>query len=118
MVSRIAHADSASNVVKDYYLSSLLLEKKLLEFKDEVTGFYGVENVDSLPKHYREALMLYADIAGVEETLPFELHDAVMDEELRRLRAVESLYDDPFVRGNYVRRRYGSTYWWYFLYSN
>ena len=117
-LSRIAHADSASNVVKDYYLSSLLLEKKLLEFKDEVTGFYGVENVDSLPKHYREALMLYADIAGVEETLPFELHDAVMDEELRGLRAVESLYDDPFVRGNYVRRRYGSTYWWYFLYSN
>ena len=117
-LSRIAHADSASNVVKDYYLSSLLLEKKLLEFKDEVTGFYGVENVDNLPKHYREALMLYADIAGVEETLPFELHDAVMDEELRRLRAVESFYDDPFVRGNYVRRRYGSTYWWYFLYSN
>ena len=117
-LSRIAHADSASNVVKDYYLSSLLLEKKLLEFKDQVIGLYGAENVDALPKHYREALMLYADITGNDEPLPFALRDAAMHEQLQQLRTVESLYDDPFVRGNYVRRHFGHTYWWYYLYSN
>ena len=117
-LSRIAHADSASNVVKEYYLSSLLLEKKLLEFKDQVIGLYGAENVDSLPKHYREALMLYADITGNDEPLPFALCDAAMHEQLQQLRTVESLYDDPFVRGNYVRRHFGHTYWWYYLYSN
>lgn len=117
-LSRIARADSASSVVKDYYLSSLLLEKRLLEFKDEVLGFYGAENVDSLPKHYREALLLYADIVGEQELHSFELHDDAMSDELEQLRALESKYDDPFIRGNYVRRSFGRTYWWYFLYSN
>ncbi len=117
-LSRIAHADTASAIVRDYYLSSLLLEKRLLEFKDEVIAFCDAASVDSLPKHYREALMLYADIEGEQEALPFELQDVVMREELERLRAEEAKHDDAFVRGNYVRRHFGHTYWWYFLYSN
>ena len=117
-LSRIAHADSVSTIVRDYYFSSLLLEKRLLEFKDEVIGFCGAESVDSLPKHYREALMLYADIEGEQENLPFELHDVEMREALEHLRAEEAKHTDAFVRGNYVRRHFGRTYWWYFLYSN
>ena len=117
-LSRIAHADSVSTIVRDYYFSSLLLEKRLLEFKDEVIGFCGAESVDSLPKHYREALMLYDDIEGEQENLPFELHDVEMREALERLRAEEAKHTDAFVRGNYVRRHFGRTYWWYFLYSN
>ena len=117
-LSRIAHTDSASNVAKEYYLCSLLLEKKLLEFKDEVVKVYGAENVAGLPKHYCEALMLYADIAGGDEALPFESDNAAMRKELDGLRAEEAKHSDLFVRGNYVRRKYGHTYWWYFLYSN
>ena len=117
-LSRIAHTDSASNVAKEYYLCSLLLEKKLLEFKDEVDGIYGAENVADLPKHYREALMLYADITGGDEALPFELDNAAMRKELDGLRAEEAKHSDAFVRSNYVRRKYGHTYWWYFLYNN
>ena len=117
-LSRIAHADSASNVVKEYYLSSLLLEKRLLEFKDEVMKLCAAENVGGLPKHYREALMLYADIAGEQENQSFEFDDAAMRDGLEQLRTLESKYDDPFIRGNYVRRSFGHTYWWYFLYSN
>ena len=115
---RIAHADSTTNVAKDYYLASLLLEKRLIEFKDEALSMYGVNSVDSLPKHYREALMLYADIADSTEVLPFEMDDAEMRATLDELRAEESMHDDAFIRGNYVRRKFGRTYWWYFLYSN
>jgi hypothetical protein len=117
-LSRAAHEDSASNVVKEYYLSSLLLEKRLIEFKDEVIAFYGAENVGTMPKHYREALMLYADITGGDEALPFELDNAAMRKELDGLRAEEAKHSDAFVRSNYVRRKYGHTYWWYFLYNN
>lgn len=117
-LSRIVHTDSVSDVAKEYYLCSLLLERKLPEFKDEVVRVYGIDNVGNLPKHYREALMLYADIAGADEALPFPLDDAAMREELDGLRAEEAKYSDVFVRGNYVRRKYGHTYWWYFLYSN
>lgn len=117
-LSRIAHADIATNVVKEYYLSSLLLEKQLLEFKDEVLSIYGVSAVDSLPKHYREALMLYTDIADTAEVRTFEINDTVMRAELDKLRVEESRHDDVFIRGNYIRKYYGNTYWWYFLYSN
>lgn len=117
-LSRIACSDSATVVAKEYYLSSLLLEKRLVKFEEEVIAIYGADAVDALPKHYREALMLYADVADSAEVLPFELHDESMSSRLKALRDEEAKHDDVFVRGNYVRRHFGDTYWWYFLYSN
>ena len=114
-LSRIAHTDSATSAAREYYLSSLLLEKQLLEFKDEVIAVYGVETLDSLPKHYREALMLYADIAEAPE---FEINDAAMRARLDKLRAEEAKHSDVFIRGNYIRLQYSNTYWWYFIYAN
>ena len=114
-LARMALADSATTVAKEYYLTSLLLDKRLLEFKDQVLSMYGADAVDSLPKHYREALMLYADIADSPE---IQIADSVMHEKLGKLRELEAMYDDAFIRGNYVRRSFGRTYWWYFLYSN
>ena len=114
-LARVALADSATTVAKEYYLTSLLLDKRLLEFKDQVLSMYGADAVDSLPKHYREALMLYADIADSPE---IQIADSVMHKKLGKLRELEAMYDDAFIRGNYVRRSFGRTYWWYFLYSN
>lgn len=114
-LARMALADSATTVAKEYYLTSLLLDKRLLEFKEQVLSMYGIDAIDSLPKHYREALMLYTDIADVPE---FQVNDSVMHKKLAKLRELENIYEDAFVRGNYVRRYFGRTYWWYFLYSN
>jgi hypothetical protein len=50
--------------------------------------------------------------------LPFEIDDVDMRDKLNELRVEESKHDDVFIRGNYVRRNFGRTYWWYFLYSN
>ena len=71
--------------------------------------------VDRLPKHYREALMLYADVAGTGE---FAIGDAAMHDKMAKLRALETEHSEAFIRSNYVRRKFGDTYWWYFLYSN
>ena len=117
-LSRVAHTDSATNIAKNYYLTSLLLEKRLIEFKDEVLAMYGAGCADSLPKHYREALMLYADILDSVEVVTFEVNDADMRTRLDALRAEEAKHSDAFIRGNYVRRYFGRTYWWYYLYSN
>ena len=114
-LSRVAHADSVTTAAREYYLASLLLEKRLIEFKDEVLLRYGTEALDTLPKHYREALMLYTDIVEAPE---FEIDDATMRAKLDKLRAEEAKHSDAFIRGNYVRRNFGRTYWWYFLYSN
>ena len=117
-LSRIAHTDSVTQAAKEYYLSSLLLEKRLVKFKDEVIALYGDSSVNKLPKHSREALMLYADIADSASVVPYEIDDAAMRSSLDALRAVEARYSDLFVRGNYVRKEFGRTYWWDFLYSN
>ena len=117
-LSRVAHTDSATNIAKNYYLTSLLLEKRLIEFKDEVLAMYGAGCADSLPKHYREALMLYADILDSVEVVTFEVNDADMRTRLDALRVEEAKHSDAFIRGNYVRRYFGRTYWWYYLYSN
>ena len=114
-LSRVVSGDSATAAAKEYYLTSLLLEKRLIEFKDEVFSMYDSVAVDSLPKHYREALMLYADIAGTGE---FVISDAAMHDKLAKLRVLETEHSEAFIRSNYVRRSFGDTYWWYFLYSN
>ena len=114
-LSRAASGDSATAAAKEYYLTSLLLDKRLIEFKDEVFAMYDSVAVDSLPKHYREALMLYADVAGTDE---FAIGDAAMHDKLAKLRALETEHSEAFIRCNYVRRSFGDTYWWYFLYSN
>ena len=117
-LSRMAHSDSATTAARDYYLTSLLLEKRIFKFKEEINDLYGFESVDSFPKHYREALLLYADIADSTETVTFKIDDEAMSARLDALRSEESKHSDVFVRGNYVRRHFGDTYWWYFLYYN
>ena len=114
-LSRVVSCDSATTAAKEYYLTSLLLDKKLIEFKDVVLSMTDSVVVDSLPKHYREALMLYADVSGSDE---FVVGDAVMHDRLAKLRELEAKHSEAFIRSNYVRRNFGDTYWWYFLYSN
>lgn len=112
---RAAGCDSATTVAKEFYLSSLLLDKRLVEFVHKLPELYPDVCADSLPKHFREALFLHSEIDGTyspgfsSDTLAV-LFDS--------LRSVERKYDDVFVRGNYVRQSFGRTYWWYFLYAN
>ncbi len=113
---RVAHADSANLVARDYYLMSLLLDRRLVKFKDEVLAIYGAKGLDALPKHYREALALYADI-DTAAVKAYAINDASMLKRLQRMRAEEALHPDLYVRSNYVRRYYGNTYWWYFIYG-
>lgn len=115
-LERTAYADSANVVARDYYLTSLLLDRRLVKFKDEVLAIYGAKGLDALPKHYREALLLYADI-DTTAAGDYAINDATMLKRLHRLRAEEALHPDLYVRSNYVRRYYGNTYWWYFIYG-
>ena len=115
-LERTTYADSANVVARDYYLTSLLLDRRLVKFKDEVLAIYGAKGLDALPKHYREALLLYADI-DTTAAGDYAINDATMLKRLQRMRAEEALHPDLYVRSNYVRRYYGNTYWWYFIYG-
>lgn len=113
-MKRVAEIDSLGSVAKDYYLSGLLLDRQLVEFKDELSRLCGEYNPDSLPKHYREALLLCSEFT---DDYSLELRSDTLQQMFGRLREVERKYDDALVRNNYVRKEFGKTYWWYFLYG-
>ena len=105
--------DNVSPSAKDYYLSALLLDRKIVEFTDNVKTLYPDTETANLPKHYQEALLLYSSINGDSVQA-----GSVMQEQFNAFKALEAEYEDIFVRGNYLRRHFGRTYWWYFLYGN
>lgn len=107
-------SDTASAALKEYYMSALLLDKRLVEFVNRIPEIYPGVPADSLPKHFREALLLHSEIDGTykpsfsSDTL-YHMFDS--------LKRIEESHDDVFIRGNYVRKSFGRTYWWYFLYG-
>ena len=111
---RAVNTDTCTNAARDYYLSALLLEKQIVEFADAVENLYPDTEIPQLPKHYQEALMLYTSIEGNAMVN----YNTAMQKDLEAFMALQSEYDDPFVRANYVRRGFGRTYWWYFHYGN
>ncbi len=111
---RLAYADTLGTVVRDYYLTALLLEKQVIEFGAELKSLCGTYAPDSLPKHYREALLLLSEFS---DGYTLELESDTLFEQFEQLRGIEREYDDALMRNNYVRRKFGRTYWWYFLYG-
>ena len=91
-----------------------MLEKEVIEFEAELARMCGSYRVDSLSKHYREALLLLKEFSSEYH---LNLEDSVLNSKFRSLREVESKYDDALMRNNYVRKAFGRTYWWYFLYG-
>lgn len=114
-LERALTVDTASSAVKDYYLSALLLDRRLEEFVDTLSAFYNVDDKASLPTHYKEALWIYGKISG-DSTM--QLKDTAMARKYSELLALELEHKDILVRSNYVRRFFGQTYWWYYLYAD
>lgn len=110
-----AHLDSSStSAIKDYFLVTLLLEKRLDDFAKNLPRFYSTnaDRMSTLPKHYREALILYRSLF-VHPRLIYQ----GSEEEQANYRDFQDVYDkysNVIMRNNYTRRYYGNTYWWYF----
>lgn len=114
-LSRALSVDTASVAVKDYYLSALLLDKRLEEFVDSLPRFYNVADSVNLPKHYKEALLLCSKVFPDKK---HSFNDVALEKEYAEMLKLEQEYQDILVRSNYVRKFFGSTYWWYYLYAD
>lgn len=75
------------------------------------SGFYLPE--DTLPRYYREAVVLYHaqrnDSVSVSDSLMLKRFDAYR--QLQRQAA------SPLEERNRMRREFGDTYWWYYDYQ-
>lgn len=114
-LKRALDVDTAAAVVKDYYLSALLLDKRLDEFVDSLPACYNVADVSSLPRYFKEALLLHGKMNEALSDAQFA--DAELEKRYAEFVALEREHKDLLVRSNYLRRSFGDTYWWYYLYG-
>lgn len=99
-------------VVTDYLLSGYLIDKDIDTFAREVSKFYPMN--DSLPKHYREAMVLYTHL----RSRPVAIYrNTVMDEDYDNFRDLRSQYPKKMEQKGKMEEEYFGTYWYYYWYE-
>lgn len=99
-------------IVIDYLLSGYLIDKKIDAFVRDLGKYYLLN--DSLPKHYREAMVLYTHL----RSKPFAVYrNTVMDEDYANFRELRSKYPRKMEQKGKVEEQYFGTYWYYYWYE-
>lgn len=107
LLKNICYKGTGRHVALDYYMASLLLDKRLDDFRHAVTDFYEPE--DTLPRYYQEAALLSGDTALCRDSSLFIRFKSYNERKKDRLTPAEE-------RKN-MRKEFGDTYWWYFHYQ-
>ena len=124
-------ADSLWNKhTADYYLCSLLLDKRLNEFLQQLPQYYNLSDTipnayDALPQAFREALLSTSQPEGAiqgaiiinNDTLA-TLSDTSLVNQFREYNELKAQLSDPIERINRTHRQFGNTFWWYYDYSD
>ena len=93
----------------DYLLCGYLLEKNIDSFAQNVAQYYALD--EELPKHYREALTLYAHQIG-HPVLAYQ--DSALASSYKRFDNIANAQKssaDGIIQG---KKEFGDTYWWYY----
>lgn len=104
----LLHCGLATPLVKDYILCALLIDRDLDGFAARLPQFYAIG--DSLPRHYREALILYTHTRSNPRLV---WHSEPMDTDYQDMQALENKEGKEA-----VYRQYKGTYWWYYSLRN
>jgi len=111
-LARICRDDEGKHTALDYYLSALLLDKKLDKFASAVETYCFEQ--DTLPRYYREAVVLYKHShPGYSRAV----NDTLMVQRLNEFLSRQKEFTSPTEEKNRMRREYGDTYWWYYRYQ-
>lgn len=101
-----------NRVAYDYYLLSALLNKNLDKFAWGVK-LYNNYYKNSLPKHYAEAVSLCKYLKN-DSLLVVNPATQQKFEAFLKLKKEQK---DPATEKNLMRKSYGDTYWWYYMYK-
>lgn len=96
----------------DYLLTACLLDKNLNQFALIVRQLYA--DIRSLPKHYREALILYTHLRSNPVII---YKDDVLDADFKDFQELDKKFSDKNMQRNAVRQVYGNTYWYYYFFQ-
>ena len=96
----------------DYLLTACLLDKNLNQFALIARQLYA--DIRSLPKHYREALILYTHLRSNPVII---YKDDVLDADFKDFQELDKKFSDKNMQRNAVRQVYGNTYWYYYFFQ-
>lgn len=108
----ISSRPNSRPAVRDYLLCAHLLDKNLDRFAE--TLLVGDTLPDTLPLHYREALLLRQHL---NPDAPVLLADAPLSAELEEFLVLLQTAGTKDEREFMVHERFGTTYWCYFYYN-
>lgn len=109
----LARKGKATEAVRDYMLCGKLMDKDIDGFAKTLPQYYAIN--DSLPMHYKEALILYNHL----RTTPVVVYsNTVVDTDYEDLQRMESECATEQERRLKAFDNYYGTYWWYYEYSN
>jgi hypothetical protein len=111
-LAAIDRSHQASPAAADYILCGYLLDKDIDAFAREVGRYYPI-NSDSLPRHYREALVLYNHRRS-NPVITYK--DAVLDVDYNDLQKLEASCQNDTERKGKVMESYANSYWYFFDY--
>ncbi len=94
----------------DYRLTGLLLDRQIDSFAVSLPRYYTVD-ADSLPRHYREALVLYQQ---QRDTL-FIYNDSLMLLQWHNYHQYDSIYPRQSERKIRTVEEFHDTYWFYYF---
>ena len=98
----------------DYLLCGYLLDKNLNSFVNEITKYYAVNDSAALPKHYKEALLLYTHMHSNPRII---YSNNIMNADFQDFQKLERSTADIPERQTALRDTYGNTYWYYYQYG-
>lgn len=99
----------------DYLLCAYLMDKNLDAFVRDVSKHYTINDSVPMPKHYKEALLMYTHLHANPSIV---YGNNVMNADYQDFQNMEKKYSDPLERQTALRDTYGNTYWYYYFYGN
>lgn len=101
----------ATTAYQDYQLTGYLIDRQLDSFVVRLSRYY-VLDADSLPRHYREALMLYQQEKLHNDTILYK--DSLMLQQWNDFHRFDSIAD---IRERKIRteEEFRGTYWYYYF---
>lgn len=101
----------ATPLAHDWLLCAYLLDGDLDRFVEALPKYYEIS--DKLPKHYKEALILYTHLKSHPHLV---YHDEVMDANFEDYQELRRKASNPQLRYSVARDNYGKSYWFYYHY--
>jgi hypothetical protein len=106
----MTESEYGKKAAADYLLCGFLLEKRLDLFVKHLKKHYELSE-ETLPRHYREALILYNHH---NKNLAVPIKDNVLETDYQDFRSLMKQISNTIECKNKARDVYGNTYWYYY----